>query len=54
MTNYEIYVFVLCMVVFVLLTATFSYLITIYAKQELELIRNNLFQLNQLLEADGN
>ena len=39
MTNYEIYVFVLCMVVFVLLTATFSYLITLYAKQELELIR---------------
>ena len=39
MTNYEIYVFVLCMVVFVLLTATFSYLIYLYAKQELELIR---------------
>ena len=26
----------------------------IYNEQELELIRNNLFQLNQLLEADGN
>ena len=39
MTNYEIYVFVLCTVVFVLLTATFSYLIYLYAKQELELIR---------------
>ena len=39
MTNYEIYVLVLCTVVFVLLTATFSYLIYLYAKQELELIR---------------
>ena len=39
MTNYEIYVFVLCTIVFVLLTATFSYLIYLYAKQELELIR---------------
>lgn len=40
MTNYEIYVFVLCFVVFTLLTATFSYLIYLYAMQELELIRN--------------
>ena len=39
MTKYEIYVIVLCFIVFVLLTATFSYLIYTYGKQELDLIR---------------
>ena len=39
MTDYEIYVFALCFIVFSLLTATFSYLIYLYGHQEVELIR---------------
>ena len=38
MTNYEIYVFSLCAIVFTLLVAMFSYLIYSITKQELELI----------------
>lgn len=38
MTSYEIYAFFLCFVVFSLLTAMFSYLITSITKMELELI----------------
>lgn len=40
MTSYEIYVFVLCFVVFSLLTAMFTYLITAITKMELELVRH--------------
>ena len=39
MTDYEIYVFALCFIVFSLLTAMFSYLIYLYGHQEVELIR---------------
>lgn len=42
MTDYEIYVFILCLIVFVLLTALFSYLITLTTKQQLKLIRHGL------------
>lgn len=38
MTNLEIYVFILCFIVFVLLTAMFSYFIVSIFKMELELI----------------
>ncbi|MBE7092340.1 MAG: hypothetical protein E7365_04100 [Clostridiales bacterium] len=40
MTAYEIYVFVLCFIVFSLLTAMFIYLITSITKMELELIQH--------------
>ena len=40
MTPYEIYVFILCFIVFSLLTAMFTYLITSITKMELELIRH--------------
>lgn len=40
MTPFEIYVFVLCFIVFSLLTAMFTYLITSIAKMEMELIRH--------------
>jgi len=40
MTPYEIYVFVLCFIVFSLLTAMFTYLITSITKMELELIKH--------------
>ena len=40
MTNFEIYVFVLCFIVFTLLTAMFSYLIWSITKMEIELIQN--------------
>lgn len=40
MTPYEIYVFILCFIVFSLLTAMFTYLIASITKMELELIRN--------------
>ena len=39
MTGFEIYVFILCFIVFSLLTAMFSYLITMITKMEIELIR---------------
>ena len=42
MTSFEIYVFCLCFIVFTLLTAMFSYLITALTKQELELIETGL------------
>lgn len=38
MTSYDIYVFILCFIVFMLLTAMFTYLITSITKMELELI----------------
>lgn len=40
MTGLEIYTFILCFVVFVLLTASFTYMITIITKMELTLIRH--------------
>lgn len=40
MTSFEIYVFVLCFIVFSLLTAMFTYLIVSIAKMEVELIRH--------------
>ena len=40
MTNYETYVFILCFIVFALLTAMFSYLIWSITKMEIELIQN--------------
>ncbi|MBQ7106019.1 MAG: hypothetical protein IJN93_00675 [Clostridia bacterium] len=39
MTSYDIYVFILCFIVFTLLTAMFTYLITSITRMELELIR---------------
>ena len=39
MTGFEIYVFVLCLIVFVLLTAMFSYLIGHITKSEIQFIR---------------
>ena len=40
MTNFEIYVFILCFIVFSLLTAMFTYLIWSITTMEIELIRN--------------
>ena len=40
MTSYEVYSFVLCLVVFTLLTTMFTYLIVSLTKMELELIRH--------------
>ena len=40
MTEFEIYVFILCLVVFTLLTTMFTYLLTSITKMELELIRH--------------
>lgn len=40
MTPYEIYVFILCLIVFALLTAMFAYLISSITKMELELIQH--------------
>lgn len=42
MTDFEIYVFILCLIVFVLLTVMFSYLIVVMLKQQLRLIRAGL------------
>ena len=42
MTNYETYVFILCLIVFVMLTALFTYLITVVTKQQLKMIRHGL------------
>lgn len=42
MTGYEIYIFVLCLVVFVALTAFFATMITVYAKMQIKLIRGGL------------
>ena len=39
MTSFEIYVFLLCFIVFSLLTAMFTYLLTSITKMEMELIR---------------
>ncbi|MBR2339167.1 MAG: hypothetical protein IKA63_06840 [Clostridia bacterium] len=39
MTNYEIYVFFLCLVVFILLTVTFGVLLSCIVKQDIRLIR---------------
>ena len=39
MTGYDLYVFILCLVVFLLLTAIFAYLIGSMAKMEISLIR---------------
>jgi len=39
MTSFEIYVFFLCLIVFSLLTAMFTYLLTSITKMEMELIR---------------
>lgn len=40
MTSFDIYVFILCFIVFTLLTAMFAYLLTAIAKAEIELIRH--------------
>ncbi len=40
MTSFEIYVFILCFIVFSLLTAMFTYLISSITKMELELIKH--------------
>ena len=40
MTSFEVYIFILCFIVFTLLTAMFSYLIYSITKMELELIRH--------------
>ena len=40
MTSYDIYVFILCFIVFSLLTTMFTYLITSITKMELELIQH--------------
>ncbi len=40
MTPYEIYIFILCFIVFALLTAMFSYLIASITKMEIELINH--------------
>lgn len=42
MTGYEIYIFVLCLIVFVALTAFFATMITLYVKMQLKLIRGGL------------
>ena len=42
MTDFEIYVFILCFIVFSLLTAMFTYLIISLTKSETELIQNGL------------
>lgn len=39
MTSFEIYVFILCLIVFLLLTAMFTYLISVITKMEMEMIR---------------
>lgn len=39
MANFEIYVFILCLIVFIMLTAVFSYLIAVIFKQDMRLIR---------------
>ncbi len=42
MTQYEIYVFFLCLTVFVLLVSLFSFLLSILIKQEFKLIKNGI------------
>lgn len=42
MTNYEIYIFCLCFIVFSIFTVLFSYMITTITKMKLKLIRNGL------------
>ncbi len=42
MTSYEIYVFFLCLIVFILLVSMFSVLLTIVVKQRLKLIRGGI------------
>lgn len=50
MANFEIYVFILCLIVFIMLTAMFSYLIAIIFKQDIRLIRAGL-EDNAILKA---
>jgi len=42
MTSYEIYIFILCLIVFVMLTSLFSYLISQITLMQLKLIKNGL------------
>lgn len=42
MTDFEIYVFILCLIVFVMLTGLFTYLIALTIKQQIKLIRYGL------------
>ena len=42
MTDFEIYVFILCLIVFVMLTGLFTYLIALTVKQQIKLIRYGL------------
>lgn len=40
MTSFEIYVFILCLIVFILLTTLFTYMIALITSMQLKLIRN--------------
>ena len=42
MTDYEIYVFILCFIVFSMFTALFSYVITVITKMRLKIIKHGL------------
>lgn len=42
MTSFEIYVFFLCIIVFIMLTSLFSFMLTVIIKNQLKLIRNGL------------
>lgn len=42
MTDFEIYVFILCLIVFIMLTGLFSYLITLTTKQQIKMIRHGI------------
>lgn len=42
MTDYEIYVFILCMIVFIMLTSFLTYLLVCLTKQHLKMIRHGL------------
>ena len=42
MSGYELYIFILCMIVFVLLTSFLTYLIVCITKQQLKMIRHGL------------
>ena len=42
MTKFEIYAFILCLVVFVMLVCVFGYALIVIVKQELKLIRAGL------------
>lgn len=54
MTNYDIYVFLLCMIVFVLLTASSAICIYLIAKLSLRLIDNGVEDENILAEYEKN